>query len=152
MKYFKNLAVIVFVILGLAVVSNSYAADRSSAQGNKEIRQKLWDQLSLTPVQKKQLEENRAKNRETMKATFENMKSCRESLNAELMKPELDMNKINSIQSQMKALQNQMADSRLSSMLEVRKVLTREQFEKFLDITGKHKFWQRKGDKSTGRD
>ena len=164
MKYFKNLMVIAFVILGLVIASNSFAADKSCAQDKESAvsgekhkkmeggRQKVWDQLNLTPEQKKQLEENKAKNKETMKATFEKMKSAKESLKAELMKPALDMNKINNIQSQVKALQNQMTDNRLSSMLEVRKVLTREQFEKFLEITGKHRTWQHKGDKGACKD
>ena len=159
MRYFSNLVVVVFIALGLVAVSNSYAADQSGVQNKgaavsqerhkkiEEKRQNIWDQLNLTPEQKKQLEENKAKNREAMKAVFEKMKSYRESLKTELMKPELDMNKINGIQAQIKALQSQMVDDRLNSILGVRSVLTREQFEKFLDITGKHKTWQHKGDK-----
>lgn len=128
MRYFKNLMVTGFIIFSIFTVSNVYAAD------------KIWDKLNLTVEQKKQLEDNKAKHKDSMKATFEKMKSCRESLKSELMKPELDMNKINGIQSQIKSLHSQMMDSRLNSILEVRGILTREQFEKFIDITGKHKF------------
>lgn len=151
MRYFKNLMVIAFAVLGILAASNIYAADNSDAKGKEgavsqarhkemgEKHQKMLDQLNLTPEQKKQLEDNKAKNREEMKATFENMSTYREELKAELMKPELDMNKINGIQSQVKTLQSQMIDNRLSSILDVRKILTHEQFEKFIDITGQGK-------------
>lgn len=164
MRYLKNLMAIGFVILSLVFASNIYAADKTDDKGKEgtasqekhkgmeEKRQKVWDQLNLTADQKKQLEENKAKNRESMKATFETMKSCKESLRAELMKKDLDMNKINSIQSQIKSLQGQMVDSRLSSILDIRKILTYEQFGKFIEITGKHKSWHGKDDKDTGKD
>lgn len=160
MRYFKNLIVIVFVLLGMLTASNIYAAEKNNGSGEEcatyqgkhrnmdEKRQKIWDQLNLTPEQKKQLEDNKAKNKEVMKAIFETIKSLRESLKAELMKPELDMNKISAIQSQIKPLQNQMTDNRLNSILEVRKIMTREQFAKFIELTAKHGTWGHKGDKA----
>lgn len=163
MRYFKNVMVITLAVLGMLIASNVYAFEKGNAQGREcamsaekgkkmdEKHQKMWDQLNLTPEQKKQLEDNKAKNREGMKATFEKMESYRESLKAELMKPELDMNKINDIQSQIKLLESQMTDSRLNSILEVRKIMTREQFEKFIELTGKHKPWHGKNDRGTSK-
>lgn len=94
----------------------------------------LLKQLNLTEDQKKQLEANKEKRKEEMKTWFTQMKSQREALRQELMKKDLDMAKINGIQSQIKTLQNQMADNHLNSILEVRKILTPEQFSKFLSI------------------
>lgn len=151
MKYLRSLMAIAFIILGLAITSNAYAFEKGEHKDWKQGRQKIWDQLNLTDVQKKQLEDNKSKNKEQMKATFEKMKSYRESLNAELMKPQLDMNKINAIQAEVKALEAQMTDNRLNSILEVRKILSSEQFEKFLSITGKHGQWRHKeGKKDEG--
>lgn len=160
MKYFKNLMAIGFVIFSMIIVSDIYAADKSGEQGKEAAvspakhsgiegkRQQIWDQLNLTPEQKKQLEENKAKNRESMRTTFEKMRSCRDSLKDELMKPELDMNKINGVQSQIKSLQSKIVDDSLNSVLGVRKILTHEQFEKFIAITREHNTWNGKGDKS----
>jgi Spy/CpxP family protein refolding chaperone len=159
MKHFKNLMAIGFVIFSMLLVSDIYAADKSDEQGKEAAvslakhrgmegkRQQIWDQLNLTAEQKKQLEENKAKNRDNMKATFEKMRSYRDSLKDELMKPELDMNKINGIQSQIKSLQSQIVDDSLNSILDVRKILTHEQFEKFITITRGGKIWRGKGDK-----
>jgi len=104
----------------------------------------IYDKLDLTTEQKKQLEANKVRDREVMKASFEKMKSYRETLKTELMKPELDMVKINNIQSQIKTLQAEMLDNRLNSILKVRKILTPEQFTKFISHVNKRKFNHRK--------
>src|SRR5438067_216193 len=73
-------------------------------QEKKEEKiQKLYSQLNLTDDQKKQLEANKQKNRAARKEVFEKMKSSREALNQELMQPDLNMNKVNEIQSQLKS-------------------------------------------------
>ncbi|MBF0504317.1 MAG: Spy/CpxP family protein refolding chaperone [Candidatus Omnitrophica bacterium] len=95
---------------------------------------------NLTDAQKKQLKENFKKQKEAMKAVFEQMKTNKEALNQELAKPDSDMNKISQIQTQIKTLQAQMVDDRLNSILEVKKILTSEQFAKFLEFKAKHKF------------
>ena len=112
-----------------------------------EKLQEIYGQLNLTDEQKKQLEENKAKNRDKMKAVFEQMKSYKEQINQELTKAELDMAKINGIQAQLKSLQAQMADDRLSSILEVRKILTPEQFSKFLSLMEERKQKRSMGEK-----
>ena len=157
MKDLKNLVIAAFAVTGILFAANAYAvgAPDSSCNGAaapqerhkkmEQKRQKMWDELNLTADQKKQLEANKTKNREGMKASFEKMKSCRESLKQELMKPDLDMGKISAIQSEIKALEAQMTDAHLNSVLEVRKILTHEQFEKFISLAGEHKRWQGKG-------
>ena len=167
MKRFKSLTVVIFIILGFLAAADIYAAENTASPGSEhktsaapydnyrkpdERRQKIWDELNLTPEQKKQLEENKTKNREGMKATFEKMKFCRESLKEELMKPALDMDKINSIQLQIKTLEGRMTDDRLNSILDVRKILTREQFEKFIELIDKHKQRHHRGDKGAHRE
>ena len=101
--------------------------------------QEIYTQLSLTDEQKKQLEDNKQKNREKRKALFEKMRSYKDALNKELMKSNLDVNKINVIQAQFKVLQSQMTDERLNSILEVRRILTPEQFAKFVLLMDQHK-------------
>ena len=113
------------------------AFSKKRAEWRKEKGQEIFAQLNLTEEQKQQLKKNRSNHREKMKASFEQMRSYKQALRQELMKAELDMGKINQIQSQTKALQGQMADERLESILEVRKVLTPEQFAQFSASLGK---------------
>ncbi len=101
--------------------------------------QEVYDQLNLTDEQKKKLEANKAGHRDTMKALFEKMRSYRQALNDELMKPDLNMGHINEIQAQVKTLQAEITDHRLNSILEVRAILTPEQFAKFISLMEKQK-------------
>ena len=106
----------------------------------EEKIQAIYSQLNLTDEQKRRLQENKGAHRDKKKAMFERMRSYREALNKELMKSSLDMKKINEIQAQFKTLQSQMIDDRLISILEVRKILTPDQFVRFLSLMQKNKF------------
>ena len=122
-----------------------YSADDLSAeaaswkQKRKEKMQKVFEQLNLTEEQKAQLKENKKRNREERKAGFEKMKSYKEALRQELLKPDLDKKRIKQIQGQLKAAQAKMADDRLDSILEVRTILTPEQFTKFMTLMEQHR-------------
>ncbi|MBF0486182.1 MAG: Spy/CpxP family protein refolding chaperone [Candidatus Omnitrophica bacterium] len=112
--------------------------DRRDERFNKQI-QDIYNQLALSDEQKTKLEENKKNKQLQRKASFEKMHASMEALNQELMKPDFDMNKINAIQAQIKAVQAQMSDERLNSILEVRRILTVEQFSKFVSLLEKHK-------------
>lgn len=151
MKIFRDAIIIVFVALGMAIAPNIYAADTGNAAGNQSAdvqnrqkdmeqrRQNIMDQLNLSPEQKKQLENNRTKDRKDMQPLFERMRDYRTSLKEELMKPKLDMDKINDIQAKIKYLQNETTDKRLNSIIGVRKIMTQEQFNKFIELTDQNK-------------
>ena len=123
-------------------VGNCTSEQRPFLQKMQERRGKkargIYSQLNLTEEQKKQLEDNRLKHREEMKVAFDGMRHYKEALNQEFMKPNLDMNKVKEIQSQVKALQAKISDNHLNSIIEVRKILTPEQFVKFISFTQKH--------------
>jgi Spy/CpxP family protein refolding chaperone len=157
MNLIRKIVCVWGLIFGLLSVNVSFAQDqdagmdKSASYGKMhEWREKkiqnIYAQLNLSDAQKKTLEENKATSRQKMKSVFEKMKPLRDSLNQELMKAELDMNKINEIQSQIKAVQSEIGDNRLNSILEVRKILTPEQFAKFLSLMEKSKKdrWQEK--------
>jgi len=101
--------------------------------------QEIYSQLHLTETQKKQLEDNKNQHRAQMKAIWEQMKADRQIFQQELMKPQLNMNKINALHSRLKALEAQMADDRLNSVLAVRSILTPQQFSEFSALMHKHK-------------
>jgi|GEM_PF-2237179 len=113
--------------------------------GNCPMKGKTFHKLNLTDDQKKQLKAVELKKHETMKATFEQVKANREALNKELLQATPDLNKVNDLQAQLKTLQGQIADNHLSSILEVKKILTPEQFSKYLELEkqkfGDHSRW-----------
>ena len=101
--------------------------------------QEIYNQLNLTEEQKKLLEDNKSKSRGKMKTSFEKKRSLREAMRQELMKTELDMSKIDDLQSRLKTNHAEMTDHRLNSILEVRKILSPEQFAKFLSLFEQYK-------------
>jgi len=132
----------VFGAVALVHAENSPATEASSQtwkHANGGI-QEIFSQLNLTESQKKQLEANKIQHRAKMKSAREQMKSYREAFQQELMKPQLDMNKIHKLHNSLKALESQMADDRLNSILEVRTILTPQQFSEFAALLHKHKF------------
>jgi Spy/CpxP family protein refolding chaperone len=146
---FRKSIMLSVLIAGIVILPAAYAQEQGKEhpmrerlkEGWYEKREKniqeIYSQLNLTEEQKKLLEENKAGNQSKRKAAFQEMRSSREALNQELMKPELNMTKINEIQGKLKAVQSQMADERLSSILAVRKILTVEQFSKFIELMDK---------------
>ena len=108
------------------------------------------NKLDLTDEQRKLLKENRKKQADAMKAVLEELKSNKEALDKELVNPNLDMNKITQIQTQIKSIQAQMADNRLNSILEVKKILTPDQFSKFIELKKEHHFKGHKENKADG--
>ncbi len=95
--------------------------------------------LNLTEDQQKQLKAIKQKQRDTMKSTFEAIKTNREAFNEEIVKATPDMNKINDLQNQLKTIQAQMADNQLNSVLEMKKIMTPEQFAGFMALKKERK-------------
>jgi len=131
---------IVAVLVGLST-SIIYAASPIPLAQQKEAimkkmdakRQEIYNDLGLTDEQRKLLEENENKHREQTKALFTQLRQKMNSLRQELEKSELNMQAIYQTNNELKQLQAQMLDNRLERILEVRKILTPEQFKKFED-------------------
>ena len=129
-----------------------YANDTGGMHEQKERRiQEIYNQLNLSEDQKKQVDTNKQNQKAQKKVVFEQMKAQKEAMRQELMKPNLDMNKINSLQAELKAVHLKMMDNRLNSILEVRKILTTEQFEKFSTLMKKHEHEETGKDESKER-
>ncbi len=97
----------------------------------------MYKDLNLAEEQKKLLEENRKSHKEEARALFKDMRQKRDALRQELEKGALNMDNINQINNELKKLQAEMLDHRLAGVLEVRKILTPEQFKKFMARTEK---------------
>ena len=131
---------------GQTAVSNDQS---SSGQGDYEWghghgdkhgdRQRGGFFKDLTDDQKKQLKDIWQKQKEAKKAAFEQIKADKDAITNELLQTTPDVNKINDLKSKLEALGAQMLDNRISSDLEVKKILTAEQFAQYLEFQ-KHKF------------
>jgi Spy/CpxP family protein refolding chaperone len=84
--------------------------------------------LGLSQDQEKQLKDSKEKQMASMKSIFEQMKANREAFDAEMIKATPDMSKVNDLQAQLKTIQSQMVDDHLNAILEIKKILTPEQY------------------------
>ena len=108
--------------------------------------------LNLTEDQQKQLKDVKQKQMETMKSVFEQMKSNREAFDAEILKASSDMTKINDLQAQIKTIQSQIVDNRLNSILEIKKILTPEQFAGYIALKKEKKLKMMEGHEKFGKN
>ena len=146
---------IVFIAGLFFCVSNAYAhgPDKQNWKSEKWKAKKeamikeMYTQLNLAPDHKSKLEANRKKLKQQKKKLFEEYHAKRKEIGEELQKPELNMKKIKQINSEFKDLMAKKADHRLERILNVRKILTPEQFSKFMEIRGKHRWRKHHGSK-----
>lgn len=140
MKNMRKFLLMVVLLSGLFVLPFAYAEDNGPATSeHKTFCHKagekvcdIYSKLNLTDQQKKQLDNSRNKYREQNKILFNQMKEKRELVRQELKKDKLDMNKINQANGELKKIQGQFIDSRLEGMLETKKILTPDQFNKLM--------------------
>ena len=127
----------VFAALSLAHAENPGAEGSPQKWHSGQRIQAIYSQLNLTDDQKKKLEANKQRHRTEMESARQEMKTYKEALQQELMRPQLDTLKVNEIHNQIKSLQSQMEDNRLSSILAVRAILAPDQFSKFISLMHK---------------
>ncbi len=140
-------------MLAVAAVAMSSSLLYADFSGNKSCesgkavsgktgynKKEAFKDFNLTDEQKKMLEANRSKHREDMKALFNDMKTQKAAMSQELQKQTLDMAKINQINGELKKLEARMLDYKLQGILDVRNILSPEQFKKFSE-----KMEERKG-------
>ena len=128
-----------FAALSLAHAENPEASGQSPKWHSGQRIQEVFNQLNLTDDQKKQLEANKQQHRSRIESMRQEMKANKKALQEEIMKPQLDMAKVNSLHQQTKVLLGQMEDFKLSSILAVREILTPEQFSKFIALLHQHR-------------
>ncbi|OGX06283.1 MAG: hypothetical protein A2Z88_00545 [Omnitrophica WOR_2 bacterium GWA2_47_8] len=139
MNYKKN--VVLGVALSLLLFSSSLALAGYEGEHKGKMKEKwaekkaeMYKELGLTPEQQAQLDAHKEKHRGQMKGLHEQIKAKREEVRAELQKPEVDTNKVQQVHNELKALKAQQEDHQLEGVLEVRKILTAEQFQKFMQL------------------
>ena len=124
------------IALLLAAAAMCLFASAAYAQAPKKPdtkRQEMFADLGLSPEQRKALEDNRNRHKEQTTEVVTQLRRKMGELRQELEKNELDMQAVGRINGELKQLQGRMLDNRLERILEVRKILTPEQFKKFED-------------------
>ncbi len=130
-------------IVGVILLSSKVYSQpaRDFPPGREAMREKMkarmlevFKQLDLSPEQEKQLNAHRKGHREEGKEIHESIRTKRDALKEELQKQDLDMEKIYKIHSELKGMHSKKADHRLEGILDVRKILTTEQFVKFMEL------------------
>lgn len=118
--------------------------DESKMEGRFEEMNK---ELGLTKEQAEKLRAHRQSQRQANQALWKEMQSKREALRAELEKNNVDSGKVKALNEELKALHDKMADQRLNGVLEVRKILTAEQFKKLRELGEKRRGERRAGNR-----
>lgn len=139
---FKQFVYSISFIGVMVLTSNLYAREPGGhPPGHEAMREKMrarmlevFKQLDLTPEQERELEDHRSNHREQAKEIHKSIRAKKEEMRDELQKQDLNMEKINKIHSELKSLHAKKADHRLDGILEVRKILTTEQFVKFMEL------------------
>jgi Spy/CpxP family protein refolding chaperone len=127
-----NIQRLILALVMAGILAMPAFAKEGEARKSGSKYQEFLKELNLSEEQIKQIETNKQKQKELSKTLRDQIRSQREVMRQELMKAELDMGKIDVIQTQLKTLYAQQMDNRLSSILEIRKILTPEQFNQFL--------------------
>ena len=140
MRKFKIVMFLIIAVSGLSICASYADSSVPLPQQKEAVREKadvlqreLYQDLGLTNEQKKLLEENKNKHREQARAIFTQIHQKMDTLRQELEKNELNMQVIYQTNNELKQLETRMLDDRLEHILEVRKILTPEQFKKFGD-------------------
>ncbi|MCB9757976.1 MAG: Spy/CpxP family protein refolding chaperone [Candidatus Omnitrophica bacterium] len=139
------LCVLLFGFFVMPIVSAYEPAASLGKESSIPDRHQKWDekiqaiyrQLNLNEQQQKQLADNKISSQAKKKTLYKALRLHKENLNRELMRADLDMKRIDDIQSKIKALQVQGVDDRLNSILTVRHILTAEQFSQFIELMEK---------------
>jgi Spy/CpxP family protein refolding chaperone len=118
-----------FAPLAQAVQPPAQAPD-DSLHGKQH--EKFFAELKLTPDQKTKLQALHKQMRETAKPFFDQMKGIMEKSKAELLKPQPSKQVLYGYAAQLADLHKQMAEKRADHLLQVKAILTPEQFSKLL--------------------
>ncbi|MFA6320310.1 MAG: periplasmic heavy metal sensor [Candidatus Omnitrophota bacterium] len=138
----KSIIAAIFVFMALALSSPDIYAYHPGDDGpdGKDFmdkkgppREDIFKDLNLTAEQKRMLDENKNKHKEEMKSAFDAMRSKEDLLRNELQKQNMDVNKVTQINNELKQMHADMQDRRLAGILEVRRILSPDQFKKFTE-------------------
>jgi len=128
-KSWLVLLVMVCMLMGLSSQAQAW-------WGREKPRKTIARRLELTEGQKKKFEAVEEETKKEMKASQKQIKEIGEKFKAELQKDTPDRNAVHRHIQELSKVRTRMEIKRMDSMLELRKMLTPEQREKFKHMVG----------------
>ena len=134
---YLTLAAVLFSLCFTSVaISGPFGRDCRAGDCPQPRMEAMAEQLGLSEAQKGLLANHKAKQRESAQELRAALRETREAMKAELAKPDFDQATVENLHDQTKTLKAEMADHRLAGILEVREILTPEQFSQFMAFKG----------------
>lgn len=111
---------------------------------------KFFKDLNLTPEQQEKLDAHRKAQRAKNKETREQLKTKMQALHEEISKPNMDRAQLNGLVAEVNTLKGHLFSQHIEGVLEMKEVLTPEQFAKMQEHfkkggPGKHGGWGKHG-------
>ncbi|MCU0666952.1 MAG: Spy/CpxP family protein refolding chaperone [Candidatus Omnitrophica bacterium] len=135
-------AKVVMIGLGLffltANLGYAQMQDKEPPSGGR-LKEGIYKELNLTSQQQSQLEANRKAHRQAISQLRAAMKEKNQALQQALKDPAVTNAKVEPLVSQIKSLQAQLIDQRISGIFAVKEILNPEQFAKFNQLAEKRK-------------
>ena len=149
---------VLLLILAITFLSVNSVYAESSWKGHGEgykkqhqaRKEEMYKELGLSEEQQVQIKEHRERSHAKMKTIKESLKKQRENLREILSRYDADPTEIEKIALEIKYLNSQLIDHRIAAVLEVKTILTPEQFTKFQEKMNKAKKKMWEGKKGKG--
>ena len=130
---------------GLALAQPPEEGHKKFGGPPKEAMENFAKELELTPEQEAQIKQQREQQKKENQATREQLKAKNQELRQELDKATIDEAKVNSLVSEITALDGQKLGQRVEGVISMKKILTPEQQAKMkARMEERKKNWQEK--------
>jgi Spy/CpxP family protein refolding chaperone len=157
-KTYRHIMIVSAVLFGLQLAgSPSVFAEKDfgkgfDKEGWEEEVNKMQDELGLSQQQRDALKSHKVRHRQGMSGLREELKQKQQELREEMQKSDFDAGRVRMINDEIKRLHNEMSDERIEGVVEVRKILTPEQFSRFqrLKESRRDEFRKKHGDHGGG--
>lgn len=134
-------------IMALMIVFSLTAVAGAFGEGNcvpsHEMREKMFGRMfrdpDLTETQQWQLKEHFKKTKQAREGIKTQMRSARRLLREELGKPDASADRVSMLTGILKDASAEGIDSRLNSLIQIKEILTPEQYREFLKRPQQHR-------------
>ena len=136
----KTRLVIIGLVVSFFTVSSVYAQTQSTGRPDGDrVKEGIYKELNLTPEQHKKLEENRKAHREKALQLRTTMVDKEKQLRQALKDTGVTRANIEPLVNEIKSLQAQLIDQRVSGIFTVKEILSPEQISKLNQLMEKRK-------------
>jgi len=136
MKIVKNavtigMSLIFAVVFGLSCLAQTAEGPKNFQPREKKAQEfeKIAQELNLTAEQRQAMKEHRSQNSEQVRGIRKHLQEVRAQLRNELDKPDTDIAKIKGLATELKEVEAQMIDQHIKQVLEMKKILTPQQYQ-----------------------